>query len=327
MSGGDWLLVETLGPESEPTVVADGWHRKEWASLLRVRRDLGPTAFRLMCAVTDRRRVSERVELCDEGLCVVAIPVRCAFGEIHGFQVWVGGSGECVPPPRAVGAWDWLSKTELAHHGPGLEELIFARAPRDVRVVRTPPEVFGRMVRFDGRLEYSAVLTGTDPAGRWQGEVDLLGDDDRVRCFQMTVRVHHDGGIVTRALMHEITDARPPRPAPELAMTRAASRADDAGVGFVELGMGVIYEWINEPRPPLDPWTTERPEIHPDDIEDYRAACREVSTLGPDSRARRELNVRLRFAETDWIAVRIEISYLSGDSPHGLIRVTPVPAD
>ncbi len=307
-------------------MVADGCQLKEWASLVRVRRNLGPTAFRLMREAMDRSREGGPVGLCDGGLRAVAMPVRCAFGATHGFQVWVGGNEERVPPPRAVGAWDWLSKTELAHHGPGLEELIFARAPGDVRVVRTPPEVFGRMARFDGRLEYSAVLTGTDPAGRWQGEVYLLGDDDRVRCFQMTVRVHDDGGIVTRALMHEITDARPPRPTPELAMTRAVSQADDAGVGFIELGMGVIYEWINEPQPPLDPWTTERPEFHPDDVEGYRAAYREVSTLGPDRRARRELQVRLRFAETDWIAVRIEISYLSGDSPHGLIRVTPAPA-
>ncbi|MGY2060644.1 GAF domain-containing protein, partial [Nocardia gipuzkoensis] len=267
MAGGDWLLVETLGPESQPTVVADGCHRRDWASLLRVRRDLGPAAFRLMSEALVPGRNGELVDMCERGVRVVAVPVRCAFGAIHGVQMWVGASGEAVAPRRGVGAWDWLSKTELAHHGPGLEELIFARAAHDVRVVRTPPEVFGRMVRFDGRLEYSAVLTGTDPAGRWQGEVDLLGDDDRVRCFQMTVRVHEDGGIVTRALMHEITDVRSPRPTPELAMTRAASRADDAGVGFIELGMGVIYEWINAPPPPLDLWTTARPEIHPADVE------------------------------------------------------------
>ncbi|MBF6171277.1 GAF domain-containing protein [Nocardia blacklockiae] len=320
MTGNDWLLVETLGPESEPTIVADGGRPRAWTSVSRPRRTFGTAAAELAATLVERARAAEpEVRLGAGGLHGAAVPIRCAFGDIHGVQVWVGSEGEQPPPRRPVAAWDWLSETELAHHGPGLEELVFARAPEQVAAVRTPPEVFGRMVRFDGRMEYLAVVAGTDPAARWQGEADFLGDDGRVRGIRMIVRVHRLARHVTRALVYDVTDLRPPQPVPELAMTRAVARAAEVGIGFVELAMGLVYEWTNEPPPPLHRWLTERPLLHPDDLADYRAACRAIRT----GASARELAVRVRFSDTDWIAVSVELSRLGDEPAHGLIRVAP----
>ncbi|MCM6777220.1 DUF5593 domain-containing protein [Nocardia sp. CDC159] len=324
MSDNCWLLVETLGLKSEPTVVADGHRSRDWTSLSRARRNFGAVGSRLVSRAVARASAGHEVDSRESDLRVVALPIRCAFGAIHGVETWIGESDQTPPPRRGIAAWDWLSKTELAHHGPGLEKLIWARAAEDVRVVRTPPEVFGRMVRFDRRLEYSAIVAGTDPSGRWQGEVEMRGDDDRVRCFQMIVRVHRDGGVVTRSLMHEISDVRSPQPTPELAVTRAAVQSDDVGVGFIELNFGVIWEWIRDPLPPLDRWAVERPEIHPDDLSAYRSTCREVAER-EQAGAPLVLTTRVRFDGTDWIPVRMEISCISGALPQGIIRVSPAP--
>ncbi len=319
MTGNDWLLVETLGPGLPPTVVADGGRAREWTSVARSRRALGPQAAELLTTLVDRV-VGDGAEVRTEaaGLCGIAVPVRCAFGAVHGMQLWVGAPGTRPPPRPAVAAWDWVSETELAHHGPGLEELVFGRAPQDVRAVRTPPEVFGRMVRFDGRMEYMAIVAGTDPAGLWQGEADFRGDDGRVRVIRMVVRVHRGERHVTRAMVYEVAETSS-QPAADLAMTRAVARAAGVGVGFVELVMGLVYEWTNEPPPPLQRWLTERPELHPDDVAAYRAACRDVSS----GAGIRELVYRVRFSGTEWIAVRAELSRLGEEPAAGLIRIAP----
>ncbi|NKY88683.1 GAF domain-containing protein [Nocardia veterana] len=339
--GSSWLLVETLGPGAEPTIVADGPRIREWTSPARAGRALGAAATTLAATAIDAAlgaapakypQVSDdsvadgRIVLTEADWTAIAVPIFCSFGAVHGVQLWLGAAGQQPPPRRAVAAWDWDSGTELAHHGPGLEELAFARAPENVRLVRTPPEVFGRMVRFDERMAYTAVVAGTDPAGRWQGELAIRGDDEVVRNFQLVIRVHradpHLGAAtpartahITRALLHEITDVSPPRPDTDLAITRAVSRSGRAGVGFVELAMGVVYEWTSVPPPPLHRWSTERPLVHPDDQQTYRGAFATVFAGTGDSAAT-EFTFRLRFADSEWITVRAELSRLGPERAH-----------
>jgi hypothetical protein len=323
VAGNEWLLVETLGSDTEPTVVAEGARFRGWTSLSRALRASGPAVVRAAADTVERCvDVPEaRSRVVVDRLQVVAVPVVCAFGSVHGVQLWLGPDGEVPPPRRGVAAWDWLSDTELAHHGPGLEELVFARAAEDVQVVRTPPEVFGRMVRFDGRVAYLAVVAGSDRSGRWQGDVAFRGDDDRVRNFQLVVRVTRDARRVTRALVHETTDACPPQPNAGLAMTRMAARASDAGIGFVDLTTALIYEWTNDPPAPLDRWSTERPRLHPDDVAGFREACAKLYTGAVAGEC--ELVVRVRFAGTGWLPVRTVLARLGGQPAHGLVRVWP----
>ncbi|MFC9433830.1 GAF domain-containing protein [Nocardia sp. NPDC057030] len=319
----DWLLIETLGrtPDgtvAEPTLVADGAKVKDWASLVRVRRDLHAAApLRIAEVVQNCVATGESATHRETGLVVLGVPVLCAFDEVHGVQVWVAAADVPPPPRPRAGAWDWQAETELAHHGPGLEEMIFARAPAEVRVIRTPPEAFGRMVRFDGRIDYFEMVAAFE--GRHQSQVDMLGDDGVVRCFQMVTSADPVARRI-RAVMRECAGAAPARPDVDMAMVRAVSQRIDDGVGFVGLHSGLIYEWTRTPAPPLDRWAVERPTLHPEDLDGFRSACADL--LAPAATAER-LRFRVRFADTGWIPVGAELSPVPADRGHGLIRVWP----
>ncbi|MGW4634767.1 GAF domain-containing protein [Nocardia sp. NPDC004415] len=320
MSGDGWLLVETLTEDLTPTLVATDSHARQWIPAPRWSRALGPGHARLLLDAVRRGRTGEPGRQVVGDTLVVTEPVRCAFDGIHGVQVWLGPADAPVRARRRVAAWDWEADSELAYHGPGLEELVFARDPDEVQVVRTPPDAFGRMVRFDGRVDYFAVATELAPGGHWQGEVDMAGDDDCVRRFQMITRTRPRLRRVS-ALMHAIPerDADAAAVDPDVLMLRAVSQRTGVGVGFILLSSAVIYEWAGEPPPPLDRWAVERPTIAPADHAALRAACAEVArTPGTP----RRLPLRVRFAESDWIHAHAEVlTITTGTTGHGLLRV------
>lgn len=318
---GDWMLVETLASDLEPSVVAVGEHPKQWTPLASLRRWVGPAAAGLAVeAIRQCRDTGLSVRLVDGDRVAVAEPVHCAFGGVHGVELWTGTDGAPVPPRRPVAAWDWEADTELAYHGPGLEELVFARDPARVEVVRTPPDAFGRMVRFDGRVDYFAMVSRLDLGGNWQGEVDMAGDDDRVRHFQMITRAR-PGLRRISALMHDIPVLSPAEAVadPDVTILRAVSQRSGVGVGIIELSTALIYEWAGEPLPPLDRWAVERPTVDPDDLTALRTACAEVAERPGMSR---RLTLRVRFATGDWVLAQVElVSMTIAGTGHGLLRV------
>jgi hypothetical protein len=150
----------------------------------------------------------------------------------------------------------------------------------------------------------------------------MRGDDDLIRRFQMVARVHGEQERVTRALMHDISDAREPGLDVEVVISRFVARGSGLGVGYVELSTAQLYDWVSAPPPPLDRWLTERPEFHPDDLPVYRAVCRELFAGAPDGDDR-ELNFRVRFDGGGWIAVRAVLTRFGAEMPHGIVRVRP----
>lgn len=318
---GGWWLVETLDEDLAPTLVAVGAQSRPWAGTARLHRKLGQARARVVIEAVRRCRVEgEPVQVSEGDLLVVAEPVFCAFGGMHGIQLWVGPVDAPVPPKRRVAAWDWAADTELAHHGPGLEELVFAREPAQVRVVRTPPDAFGRMVRFDGRLDYFAMVAQVGAGGHWQGEVDMLGDDERVRRFQMITRALPKQRRIS-ALMHAIPEHGPAAPVadPDVAMLRAVSQNSGVGVGIIELTSALIYEWAAAPLPPLDRWAVERPTMDPRDLAILRAACID---LARQPGAPRRLTLRVRFTAGGWVTAQAELVAINtANSGHGLLRV------
>ncbi|MFD3746575.1 GAF domain-containing protein [Nocardia sp. NPDC058633] len=320
-SPGRWLLLETLTEDLGPSLVADDAQAKQWTASARLHRTIGLAPARgALDAV--RRCVgggeSQRTVVGDTLL--LAEPVRCAFGGVHGVQIWIGPADAPVRPRRRVAAWDFASDTELAHHGPGLEELVFAREPEQVRVVRTPPDAFGRMVRFDGRVDYFDMATRLEPGGHWQGEVDMLGDDDCVRRFQMVARARPDLHRVS-ALMHAIPELGDDAAAldPDVTMLRAVSQRSSVGVGFILLSSAVIYEWASEPPAPLDRWAVQRATIEPTDFAALRAACADAARRPGTAR---RLELRVRFDDGEWIRAQAELVTITTDATgHGLLRV------
>ncbi|MGW6699240.1 GAF domain-containing protein [Nocardia sp. NPDC055049] len=318
MPSDDWLLVETLLPGGEPTVVAAGAHPRHWSGLGSLRRVLGPSRARIATEAVRRCHADGHAQrLVEADTLVMTEPVPCAYGGVHGVRLWAGAVDTPIPPPRRVAAWDWDADTELAHHGPGLEELVFARDPEQVRVIRTPPEAFGRMARFDGRIEYFAMVARIDDGGVWQGEVDMAGDDDEVRHFQMITRAVPAQRRIS-ALMHAIPELDSAQPAadPDTAMLRAVSQSSGVGVGIIELTSALIYEWAGPPLPPLDRWLVERPVIDPDDLATLRGACRDLARTPGTGR---RLALRVRFAVGEWITAQAELVAMG--TGHGLLRV------
>ncbi|APE36998.1 hypothetical protein BOX37_27170 [Nocardia mangyaensis] len=313
--------METLDEDLAPTLVAVDAQARPWAGTARLRRQVGQSRARVVLEAVRRCGIEGAPVRVSEGdLLVVAEPVFCAFGDVHGIQLWVGPLDAPVPPKRRVAAWDWEADTELAHHGPGLEELVFAREPEQVRVVRTPPDAFGRMVRFDGRLDYFAMVAQVGAGGCWQGEVDMLGDDERVRRFQMITRALPKQRRIS-ALMHAIPEHGPAAPVadPDVTMLRAVSQNSGVGVGIIALTSALIYEWAAEPLPPLDRWAVERPTIDPRDLAALRAAC---SDLARQPGTSRRLTLRVRFTAGGWVTAQAELVAISTtDSRHGLLRV------
>ncbi len=327
MSAGGWLLLETLAGNLDPTLVAEDATIKAWTGAARLHRTVGPARARLVVdAVRRCAAVGDPERTVTGDNVVLAEPVRCAFGGVHGVQIWVGSVDEQVRPKRRVAAWDWDAATELAHHGPGLEELVFARESENVQVVRTPPDAFGRMVRFDGRVDYFDMATRLEPGGHWQGEVDMLGDDDGVRRFQMVTRARPDQRRVS-ALMHALPELGDDAAAvdPDVAMLRAVSQRSGVGVGIILLSSGIIYEWAAVPPPPLDRWAVERPTIDPADFAALRAACADAVQRPSTSQ---RLAVRVRFAEGDWLRAEAElVTITTAATGHGLLRVWSADAD
>ncbi|MFD6401802.1 GAF domain-containing protein [Nocardia sp. NPDC060249] len=318
MPSDDWLLVETLLSGGEPTVVAAGAHPRHWSGLGSLRRVLGPSRARIATEAVRRCHADGAAQrMVEADTLVVTEPVPCAYGGVHGVRLWAGGVDVAIPPPRRVAAWDWDADTELAHHGPGLEELVFARDPEQVRVIRTPPEAFGRMARFDGRIDYFAMVARIDDGGQWQGEVDMAGDDDEVRHFQMITRAVPAQRRIS-ALMHAIPELDTAQPAadPDAAMLRAVSQSSGVGVGIIELTSALIYEWAGPPMAPLDRWLVERPVIDPDDLAALRAACHDLARVPGTGR---RLALRVRFAAGTWITAQAELVAMS--TGHGLLRV------
>ncbi|MGY0501588.1 GAF domain-containing protein [Nocardia sp. FBN12] len=321
MPAGRWLLLETLAGDLEPTLVAEDATTRPWTVAARLHRTVGPARARLVVDTVRRCVAAGDPQRAVEGDNVVlAEPIRCAFDGIHGVQVWVGPVDAPVRPKRRVAAWDWDAVTELAHHGPGLEELVFARESEHVQVVRTPPDAFGRMVRFDGRVDYFDMATRLEPGGHWQGEVDMLGDDDGVRRFQMVTRARPEQRRVS-ALMHALPELGDDAAAvdPDVAMLRAVSQRSGVGVGIVLLSSGIIYEWAADPPPPLDRWAVERPAIDPADFAALRAACADAARRPGTSQ---RLALRVRFAEGEWINADAElVTITTAATGHGLLRV------
>ncbi|MDO3650296.1 GAF domain-containing protein [Nocardia mangyaensis] len=320
-SAGDWWLVETLDEDLSPTLVAVDAQARPWTDLARLRRKVGQARAGVVVEVVRRCRAAGAPVRVSEGeLLVVAEPVFCAFGGVHGVQLWVGAVDAPVLPKRAVAAWDWAADTELAYHGPDLEELVFARDPAHVRVIRTPPDAFGRMVRFDGRIDYFTMVARIELGGHWQGQVDMLGDDERVRRFQMIARAVPKLRRIS-GLMHAIPDdaAGVAAADPDMVMLRAVSQHSGVGVGIIELSTAMIYEWAGPPLPPLDRWAVERPTVDPRDLAALQAACVE---LARNPGASRRLTMRVCFSVGGWVTAQAELVAVStAESGHGLLRV------
>ena len=102
-------------------------------------------------------------------------------------------------------------------------------------------------------------------------------------------------------------------------MTEAPS---DAGIGHLNFPTRIILEWFHSPPPPLDRWTRENAEIHPDD---RPVLDKNVDELAAGEVDEVTFDMRVRFSGTDWIPTQVNVrAALPGDMGQGLVKVTPL---
>lgn len=323
----DWLLIDTLNPHAEPSVVADGGRTKSWTSLLRATSSVGARAGKAVRdLVTDTTESGMGGEstlgVVDANtLTAHAIPVLAATGTVHGVQLWVG-RGEPTPA-RVVGAWHWSMAEELAYFGAGTETALFGNRTVTDTGARSSPDVFSQVVRFDDRVGYLQFIENGGTGSHWQGVLDIEGLDGVTRRVQMVVTKFPGQDHLLRALLHDISDASPPAPLVDNAALRLLAASRGRGAGSIDLNTSVVYEWFSAPEAPLSEWMIDRPDMSSADREAMRSACARVRG-GSESEL---VTVQVRFGNGRWIHTRIEISSLQDtDSPQGLIQVMAIDA-
>ncbi|KAA0023797.1 hypothetical protein FOY51_04125 [Antrihabitans cavernicola] len=253
-------------------------------------------------------------------LRILGIPILGEYGAVHGVYLWCGTNDVAPSERRFTAAWEWDSKTKLAHHGPGIEGDILGVPKSAHRDIRAHTDFFRRVVRFDGRMSYYDFVAKLDPRESWDGEVTILREDGSLRQLHIFARAYIEAGArAVRGLVNDVTDIHQPDTSLEMPALRAVAAADGDPAGLIALDYSTVYEWLSAPNGELRRWVEEVPDIHPDDWDDWSCACRAVLE-GDDVAA---VNVRLRFGQAEWIRVVAHINNLnSSERSLGLIRIT-----
>lgn len=321
----DWLIVETLG-DGPHTVIADGGRVRNWSAIGRAR-PYGPAASKRMvdavnrCVITgtDQHDVVAATKSRDE-LDILVVPVLAAADRVNGVHLWIGPCGQQPPPKRAIAVWHWDQTTAINHQGrDSVDEIILRMPKEEVHAARSAPDNFQRILRFDDRVGYVAMVSKMEQGGRWQGEISMRRYDDTVCQIQMVTRADPRENVA-RGLFNDISDVTPPEPVVDNAALRMLATASGVGAGVIDLGTTIIYDWFSTPPAPLDRWQHSNPTIADDDQALLAAACTRLGTTGePET-----LVLRVKFDDTDWIDTDVEVTAISEQwPPQGLIQVSP----
>ncbi|WP_128645607.1 GAF domain-containing protein [Rhodococcus sp. BS-15] len=330
----DWMVAEILtGDPAAATLVYEGAKRRDFTKLSRRSFANHPTVLEKILEVIsevaqDRTPRSKQARLpSGDEFAVQGVPIHGGTGEVFGVQLWVGRPDESIPPRRTVGTFCWNARTDTTVHGNRIEEEILGMTPAapEERVI---PQIFRFFEAFDKQPQYLEFVGDLleerlEEASQFGGQIDLRGEDHKLRRVYMTVRSSYESnGPVIRGLVHDISDVEPPQPTSDRQVVRetaALMSSTDRGIGLVDLRSGIITEWLAHPREDLDAWASEVPQIHPGDQPKYETIRQSLSAN--DVRVA-ELILHVRFAHSDWIPVDVTITAVGREGPsQGLIQV------
>ncbi len=322
----EWFLVETLHPDTLPTVVADGGRRKNFASLRRVRPNLGVAAAHafeeLTAACRQTRTTQERVLSPRRGepTRIIAIPVMTCTNDVLGVQMWAGPANQEPPPRRVAAASVWDFGTMIAHQGPGLQSEILGIPVAEQRPTMTATDFFQRVVRWDDWQGLMTLAGEFSNGASWEGEMALRHGETSSRRVQQAVRAWQDGDNKRiHSLHYDITGSEQPAPSLYSATMRAAAALADGGIGRISLTARFIYEWLTVPAAPLDRWERERPVLDPEGTRLLAQACDRLSATSE----REAVSFRVSFPGSGWIDANALLTLVTRDfPPQGLIKVT-----
>ncbi|WP_370465271.1 GAF domain-containing protein [Nocardia sp. CS682] len=311
-----WVVVETLGGPSHPTVVMDGNYRRRFGNLTRVSTARTASLVRSLPAVVEECVTTGEPQLqpvllpSGGTIWLFAIPVNGTETAVYAVLLWAS-SDPCIPPsPPSVGALEWNARTGIATASAAAERMLDLAQEGESREW-TLADVMCRFEWWEDRAGFLALFDPSGSANEWTGTATIAGAGERARChvYVAARRCTSAAGYVVRALVHDVTELEPP---PRFDVHGAALRRiptrENHAVGLIDVGSWLVHDWIAIDDTPLHRWRYRDPEIYSGDMESI-ARCRASLLAGAESSG---CVMHVRFSEQDpWDTVWAEWKILS----------------
>ncbi len=270
---GTSLLIETLLPGAEPTVLADHGAPRAWAPLPRIGGTRG-TADRvraIVAAVYDPARPGNAVvgPRDKHRFRVAATPVTGPSGAVHAVQLWTGNPDADPPRPPNVAAIEWSATSRLIELTAEVRDLA-EDYPFAGRASLTAPEAFRHVARFDAAMSLIAKVLEPAPEDRWQGTATVYGPRTlrTVHLAMCSMPAPHQQAW--RGIIHDVTDTVAPAEPTLDSVALAAMTAGRAptAVALMDVSQARLISWLTDPVPGIQ-WKgtrDDRDTPHPDDV-------------------------------------------------------------
>ncbi|MBF6171145.1 GAF domain-containing protein [Nocardia blacklockiae] len=305
------MLVDTF-VDSVHSVIAEGVRPRAHSRLGRTRMS-GTGALEQQIAATVARSVvtrrpQTRTVALPSGVALrcFTVPVLGPDREVHAVHAWAGPRTLHPPQRPAAATLTWNPRTGVATTSPAFEQLLGA-PPAATRIL---PDLV-RHLDLHPRPGLLELFGDRPPATTWIGTGIVRGTRHVLR-----VVAHRVTDDIVRAVVHRIDTTAPDVEPITAHLVRHLPVAPGHAIGLVDLRTGLVHEWVIPGPPPLHRWREELPQIHDDDRHSFTHACARLL----DNQSRYQHRIRLRFADTGWLAAHARWNLLAGGTnPQALL--------
>ncbi|WP_280265252.1 GAF domain-containing protein [Nocardia wallacei] len=334
MAEAKWLLIETFGGGTPPSVIAMGRNIKPFMPLDRILHNrIGLTeARRALDDIAADHVPIDRIST-DGRRRTIAVPVAISPTRLHGVMLWSGHPDTEVPPRDPAGAWVFNLDDSTDTRSDDLLDLLGVPPSQRCALRRhSIADVFGSpfVVNTGDQLMALARLVraehGTNTQSLWAlrhpgGELRAL----HYSCRQLT-ETGTDGTTrkMLRGITYDIGPATdiPTAPPPAILEHRVleAVAAEGEYRAIIHPRTLHLLQWIGPPMPGIA-WqgfaAQPAPALHPDDIDAARAmvdGLRDGRTSG---------RIRVRALDGTWTALdaRATLIALDHDTTAALVTL------
>lgn len=345
VAGEFWLLIETP-TDDLASVVFESGKVKQFTSVSRRQCFKQPGVTAAITAITDQVRAHGEPQHTVVSSSVTsethlrAAPVLGPSREVFAVQVMISGTDHpdrFVAGRRRCGAFTWDPSGQVFHLGPTTATDLVGASTDSLATRRVSHEVFSLVDEFPGMAALGDWVAGVksgrlDINATFCSDILLKGIDRQTRSAFVSLRAVETrlrNHPVVRGLVHDISDIRAAEPTcgHNAALLRSAigivPASINLGIGHINFATGVILEWYRIPPAPLDRWCRQNAEFRPSDMQALNVALGELKAGVIDHAT---LQVRLRFDDTTWIPVQMEVhTAQAGPFGQGLLTVKHLP--
>jgi len=327
---GASLLIDTLLPGAEPTVLADHGAPRAWAPLPRIG-GTRATADRVRTIVTAVYDSAGPMNVVlgprdKHRFRVAATPVLGPSGAVHAVQLWTGHPDADPPRPANVAAIEWSATSRLIELNAEVRDPA-EDYPYAGRASLTAPEAFRHVARFDAAITLIAKALEPVPEDRWDGTATVYGPNT-LRTVHLAMRsMPEPHQQAWRGIIHDVTDIVPPA-APTLdsvALAAAMAGRAPTAVALMDVSQARLINWFTDPVPGIQWKGTQdnRDTPHPDDVVRIFQTMQRLRT--GDEKTAAIPGVRLRRIEGGWTVVDSRVTVISTTTPMMVLaEMTPV---